>query len=173
MQQNQRDPLDEASANDFLESSQELAQGTETEPVYNEADETAENRLEAETDEAQFEANEDQPFEVEDVKLSRELLGEEEEIEAAEEVAEPIRPRSIDQGDTEERISQADPGRGIGIAGLIFSIVSLFLVPLLLGSVGIVLGVISAARGSRVGWWAAGIGILSIIMSMFVYQRMY
>ncbi len=62
------------------------------EPVDNQLDETADNRLQAEADENYLDTNQEKFFEVEDVKLSRQLLGEDEEIEAAEEVAESPRP---------------------------------------------------------------------------------
>lgn len=170
MQQDEKDSMNQENMQDLLGSSQRLTQESEMEPVDNQLDETAESRLQAEADENNLDTNQEQFFEVEDVKLSRGLLGEEEEIEAAEEIAESPRPYLADRADDDqEDISQVNPGRGIGIVGLIFSIVSLFIVPFLLGSVGIILGVISAARGSRLGWWAAGVGILSIVISLFVY----
>lgn len=170
MQQDEKDSMNQENMQDLPGSSQRLTQESEMEPVDNQLDETAESRLQAEADENNLDTNQEQFFEVEDVKLSRGLLGEEEEIEAAEEIAESPRPYLVDRADDDqEDISQVNPGRGIGIVGLIFSIVSLFIVPFLLGSVGIILGVISAARGSRLGWWAAGVGILSIVISLFVY----
>ena len=168
---NQEDMQNQQDIPDQLESSRRLAQET-MESVDNQLDETADNRLQAEADENNPDTKQEKTLEVDDVKLSRGLLGEDEEIEAAEEVAESPRPYLVDRADddeNEENISEMNPGRGIGIVGLIFSIVSLFIVPFLLGSVGIILGVISAARGSRLGWWAAGVGILSIIISLFVY----
>lgn len=170
MQQDEKDSVNQENMQDLPGSSQRLTQEPRMEPVDNQLDETADNRLQAEADENYLDTNQEKFFEVEDVKLSRQLLGEDEEIEAAEEVAESPRPYLADRADDhDENISQVNPGRGIGIVGLIFSIVSLFIVPFLLGSVGIILGVISAARGSRLGWWAAGVGILSIVISLFVY----
>ncbi|KAB2338535.1 DUF4190 domain-containing protein [Cytobacillus depressus] len=60
-------------------------------------------------------------------------------------------------------------GRGMGIAGLVLSIISLFVFPVLFGAVGIVLGFIARRRGAlSLGSWAIGIGVVSIVVGMFI-----
>lgn len=85
--------------------------------------------------------------------------------ETAAEIAAPI---SFDRGTTAGD-EKAAAGTGIGVAALILSIMSLFVVPVLFGAVGIVLGFIARARGSTgLGSWAIGIGIVSIVMAMLI-----
>lgn len=60
-------------------------------------------------------------------------------------------------------------GTGIGIAALILSIVSLFVLPILFGGAGIVCGFIARRSGARgLGNWAIGIGAASILIGMFI-----
>lgn len=58
-------------------------------------------------------------------------------------------------------------GRGLAMAGLISSIISLFVLPIFLGLVGIVLGFVGMRGGRRtIGMWAIGIGVVSILVSI-------
>ncbi|SFJ07756.1 hypothetical protein [Thermoflavimicrobium dichotomicum] len=57
-----------------------------------------------------------------------------------------------------------DNGRALGITGLIISIISFFLWPFILAPAGIIIGGIAIRRGSTFGWWAVGIGLLSLII---------
>lgn len=59
-------------------------------------------------------------------------------------------------------------GRTMGIIALVLSLISFFLLPFLFGSVGIILGVFAAARGSRIGWWALALSIIAIALSMII-----
>lgn len=60
-------------------------------------------------------------------------------------------------------------GTSVGISGLVLSIISLFVLPVLLGATGIVLGFIARRRGATgLGSWAIGIGVVSIIVGMFI-----
>ncbi|MCS1350518.1 DUF4190 domain-containing protein [Mechercharimyces sp. CAU 1602] len=107
----------------------------------------------------------------------------EDDVEAAQEIA-PMqmtgtfsRGRS-DSGSTEleEPIGEGmeGEGRGLAIAGVIFSIVAFFLLPYFTAPVGIVLGFIGARQGSGFGWWAVGIGALALILSfMMAPLRVY
>lgn len=60
-------------------------------------------------------------------------------------------------------------GRGIGITALIVSILSLFILPLLMGIAGIIIGVIARRKGAKsLGTWAIMIGALSIVIGIFI-----
>jgi len=70
--------------------------------------------------------------------------------------------RTQDQGEEESA------GKGIGSLGIAFSIVSLFILPILFAIAGILFGAISVKRGRQaLGYTAIGISALSIIMSFF------
>lgn len=70
-------------------------------------------------------------------------------------------PYAIDEGET--------GGRGIGITALIVSILSLFILPLLMGIAGIIIGVIARGKGAKsLGTWAIIIGALSIVIGIFI-----
>lgn len=71
--------------------------------------------------------------------------------------------------DTTAQSEKAATGTGIGVAAIVLSIISLFVMPVLFGAVGIVLGFIARAKGSTgLGSWAIGIGIVSLVMAMFI-----
>ncbi|OLS41673.1 hypothetical protein BTR25_03755 [Bacillus sp. MRMR6] len=60
-------------------------------------------------------------------------------------------------------------GTGIGWAALALSILSLFVMPILFGAVGIVLGFVARRKGAQgLGAWAIGIGAVSIIVGIFI-----
>jgi hypothetical protein len=76
------------------------------------------------------------------------------------------RPKSFQINDNSEKSSA---GTGIGITALVVSIISLFMMPVFLGIVGIVLGFIARGRGARsLGSWAIGVGALSIVVGIFI-----
>lgn len=54
---------------------------------------------------------------------------------------------------------QRNEGRGYAIAGLICGIAALFILPILLGAIGIILGIIGYKKGEK------GLGITAIIVS--------
>ncbi|MED4204429.1 hypothetical protein P4634_10595 [Neobacillus mesonae] len=87
--------------------------------------------------------------------------------ETAAEIAAPvpvIRDRARD--DNRER---AAGGAGLGTVALALSILSLFVLPILFGAAGIVLGIIARNRGANsLGAWAIGIGAVSIIIGIFI-----
>ncbi|SFA42206.1 hypothetical protein SAMN05216169_100590 [Anoxybacillus pushchinoensis] len=83
--------------------------------------------------------------------------------ETAGEIAEPVRFSDDKEIDREEN------GRGVGWLALALSIVSLFLMPVIMGAAGIIFGFIARRRGAEtLGSWAIGIGAVSIILSFFV-----
>ncbi|MEH7272916.1 DUF4190 domain-containing protein [Neobacillus vireti] len=60
-------------------------------------------------------------------------------------------------------------GTGMGWAALVLSILSLFVMPILFGAAGIVLGFVARRRGAEgLGAWAIGIGVLSIVVGIFI-----
>ncbi|MCG3085791.1 DUF4190 domain-containing protein [Anoxybacillus sp. LAT_35] len=82
--------------------------------------------------------------------------------ETAGEIAEPIRF-------SDREVEREENGRGIGWLALALSIVSLFLMPVIMGAAGIIFGFIARRRGAEtLGAWAIGIGAVSIILSFFV-----
>ena len=88
--------------------------------------------------------------------------------ETAAEISEPYRAsdRAADRDDNRDGVSE---GRGIGYAALAISIISLFVLPVLLGACGIIVGYIARRRGAgALGGWAMGIGIVSLVLGIFI-----
>jgi hypothetical protein len=86
--------------------------------------------------------------------------------ETSAEIAAPIR---LDRGRVRDYDRAETGGRGIGFAAIVLSILSLFVMPILFGAAGIVLGFIARRRGSEgLGNWAIGLGAISIIVGMFI-----
>ncbi|WP_413226628.1 DUF4190 domain-containing protein [Cytobacillus firmus] len=87
--------------------------------------------------------------------------------ETSAEIAAPgVYNRSLDRDEENET---AAAGRGVGYAAMALSILSLFVLPVLFGATGIVLGFIARRRGSEsLGGWAIAIGAISIIVGMFI-----
>jgi hypothetical protein len=64
---------------------------------------------------------------------------------------------------------RTEGGRSTGFVSLALSILSLFVMPILLGAAGIVLGFIARRQGAEgLGAWAIGIGAVSIIIGIFI-----
>lgn len=60
-------------------------------------------------------------------------------------------------------------GKGIGFTALALSIISLFVLPILFGAVGIILGFVARRKGAEsLGSWAIGIGAIAIIVGIFI-----
>jgi hypothetical protein len=102
-----------------------------------------------------------------DRALDREEANADYTEETSAEIAAPgVYDRAVDR---EEENETATAGRGVGYAALALSILSLFVLPVLFGATGIVLGFIARRRGSEtLGNWAIGIGAISIIVGMFI-----
>jgi hypothetical protein len=90
--------------------------------------------------------------------------------ETAAEIAAPVPAvRRRDRDDTDLFSEKAEGGTGIGTVALALSILSLFVLPILFGAAGIVLGFVARARGaSSLGAWAIGIGVVSLIIGIFI-----
>ncbi|WP_243386308.1 DUF308 domain-containing protein [Bacillus kexueae] len=71
--------------------------------------------------------------------------------------------------DNQELDNGIDNSRTMGYVGLALSVISLFVLPVLLGAAGIVVGFMARRRGSStLGSWAIGIGIVSVVLGLFV-----
>ncbi|WP_227002682.1 hypothetical protein [Salicibibacter kimchii] len=102
--------------------------------------------------------------------------------EYLEETSTEIASPSVDAGQTNQASDQSDEpmqgeeptvnddslGMGLGTAAIIISLVSLFFLPVILGAAGIITGFFARQKGaSALGWWAIGIGAVSILVSVF------
>jgi hypothetical protein len=78
------------------------------------------------------------------------------------------RGRSVENTEIEtDNDVRATEGRGIGWFAFALSIASLFFLPVLLGSAGIIVGFVARRRGANaLGNWSIGIGAASIIVSL-------
>ncbi|WP_420490263.1 hypothetical protein [Neobacillus drentensis] len=87
--------------------------------------------------------------------------------ETAAEIAAPFTDtRSGEQDEFRERTAG---GTGMGTLALALSIISLFVLPILFGAAGIVLGFVARNRGATgLGAWAIGIGVVSIVIGIFI-----
>lgn len=63
---------------------------------------------------------------------------------------------------------RASNGAVVGAIALILSILSLFMMPFIMGILGIIVGFSARKRGSSMGSWAIGIGAVSIIVGIFI-----
>lgn len=87
--------------------------------------------------------------------------------ETAAEIAAPV-PVVRRRGYDDIR-GRTEAGTGTGYVALALSILSLFVLPILFGAAGIVLGFVARRRGAvGLGAWAIGIGAVSIIIGIFV-----
>ncbi|MFK9093309.1 hypothetical protein [Bacillus salipaludis] len=87
--------------------------------------------------------------------------------ETAAEIAAPVPTvRRKERDDSRERTAG---GTGMGTLALALSILSLFVMPILFGAAGIVLGFVARSRGATgLGAWAIGIGVISIVVGIFI-----
>ncbi|MBM7604714.1 hypothetical protein JOC75_002717 [Metabacillus crassostreae] len=91
------------------------------------------------------------------------------ETESAAEIAAPINMRNEYADVNTEADEVAGEGRGMGFLALALSIISLFILPVILGAAGIIVGFIARRRGATgTGAWAIGIGAVSIILGIFI-----
>jgi hypothetical protein len=87
--------------------------------------------------------------------------------ETAAEIAAPV--PLIRRREHEGQREKAVGGTGMGTLALVLSILSLFVMPILFGAAGIVLGFVARRRGAeKLGAWAIGIGAISIVIGIFI-----
>jgi hypothetical protein len=89
--------------------------------------------------------------------------------ETAAEIAAPVPViRNRDYGNSSSG-TKTNAGAGMGYAAIALSILSLFVMPILFGAVGIVLGFMARRRGAEgLGAWAIGIGAISLVIGIFI-----
>ena len=115
-----------------------------------------------------------------DVITVRDARAEIYQEETAEEIAAPARDEHYRE-ETAAEIAAPAPlvrrgsdeetetgGRGLAYSALALSILSLFILPVLFGAAGIILGFMARRRGSALGSWAIGIGVISILVGIFI-----
>jgi hypothetical protein len=90
--------------------------------------------------------------------------------ETAAEIAAPVPVIRRDQQQQQAGGGQkAKAGTGVGTLAIALSILSLFVMPILFGAAGIVLGFVARRSGAdKLGAWAIGIGAISIILGIFI-----
>jgi hypothetical protein len=92
--------------------------------------------------------------------------------ETAAEIATPVnlnRYDRYDELDKDDRDNVNTGGRVIGWAALALSIISLFVLPVILGAAAVVLGFVARHKDAgTLGAWSIGIGVVSIIIGIFV-----
>ncbi|MGD6815447.1 DUF4190 domain-containing protein [Metabacillus sp. 84] len=89
--------------------------------------------------------------------------------ESAAEIAPPVNAyREEERIDTDADRGAAE-GRTTGYVAIALSVISLFLLPVILGAAGIIVGFVARRKGARtLGSWAIGIGAVSLILGLFV-----
>lgn len=91
-------------------------------------------------------------------------------VAAIPEYERPHEHREEERPETEKHVERSDSsqaGRVMGMFAVILSLLSLFIVPVLMGAAGIILGFVAVRRGAATsGYWAIGIGIASIVISL-------
>lgn len=100
-----------------------------------------------------------------DVITIRDARDETYQEETAAEISAPVWAPAIRRGSDLEGTTG---GKGLAYSALALSILSLFILPVLFGAAGIVLGLMARKRGSALGGWAIGIGTISILVGMFI-----
>lgn len=95
--------------------------------------------------------------------------------ETAAEVAVPLNTTGADRRDSSDNTQSSmnnkamTGGSGLGWLALALSIISLFVMPVIMGAAGIIIGFIARRRGAKgLGAWAIGIGAISIIVGIFI-----
>ncbi|MDP4163174.1 MAG: hypothetical protein Q8898_08730 [Bacillota bacterium] len=112
-------------------------------------------------------ADQDKGFIVRDLRRHAPVESSDYREETAAELAVPV-TYDRRRGLVEERERESG-GAGIGSVALALSILSLFVMPILFGVTGVILGFIARRRGAiSLGSWAIGIGTISIIIGMFI-----
>lgn len=84
---------------------------------------------------------------------------------AGEEFATEIAPSTVPPREekADDRAEQTD-GSGWAIAGIILSVISLFVLPFLFAPAGVIVGYMAYRQGAHtLAWWAIGIGLVSLL----------
>lgn len=79
-----------------------------------------------------------------------------------------IKRRRSRQGDLEAGERKKAGGTGLGVLGLIMSLLAFFMMPVALGISGFIVGYIAAMRGSGIGRWAMGLAVVAVVLPLFL-----
>ncbi|MCG0314039.1 MAG: hypothetical protein L5657_05225 [Calditerricola sp.] len=91
----------------------------------------------------------------------RARAGDSADEELAAEIVPTTAPRR--EEDTGEQSERTD-GSGWAIAGIILSVISLFVLPFLFAPAGVIVGYVGHRQGARtLAWWAIGLGLISLL----------
>lgn len=85
--------------------------------------------------------------------------------ETSAELAEPL---ILNRRGIRDHDEVREGGKGVGMAALALSILSLFVFPILFGIAGIILGFVARKKGASSGTWAITIGAISLILGIFI-----
>ena len=73
-------------------------------------------------------------------------------------------------GPDEESFSNRPPGRNWAVAGIVSGVLAFVLVPILLGPLGILLGLVGYTKGARrLGKIAIGVSVFSLVLGAVLY----
>ncbi|WP_430696681.1 DUF4190 domain-containing protein [Metabacillus mangrovi] len=100
---------------------------------------------------------------------NRSELDREYKEESATEIAPPVQSyREEERYEDGDRDGAAE-GRTTGYIAIALSVISLFLLPVILGAAGLIVGFVARRKGAKtLGSWAIGIGAVSLILGLFV-----
>ncbi|MBN6188307.1 DUF4190 domain-containing protein [Aneurinibacillus sp. BA2021] len=73
-------------------------------------------------------------------------------------------------GNNYEEVNErkGEGGTGLGILGLIMALLAFFMMPIILGISGFIVGYIAAARGSGAGRWAMGLSVVAVLLTLLL-----
>jgi hypothetical protein len=93
-----------------------------------------------------------------------------EPLDANEEFAADMAVSRVEEAGNEE----AEPGMTIGLAGLLIALVSLFVLPSILGPAAVVIGFMAFVKGRRsLGVWSMALGVISFVAFLVSLQNQW
>ncbi|GEN33148.1 MULTISPECIES: hypothetical protein [Aneurinibacillus] len=79
-----------------------------------------------------------------------------------------IQKRRSRQEYREANERKKEGGTGLGILGLVMALLAFFMMPIMLGVSGFIVGYIAAARGSKAGRWAMGLSAVAVLLTLLL-----
>lgn len=67
-----------------------------------------------------------------------------------------------------DEIEEGNIVNGLGMIGIIISVLSFFFFPFLLAPIGIILGILSVRNDHQIGWYAVGIGAAALLLTVLI-----
>jgi hypothetical protein len=69
------------------------------------------------------------------------------------------------------RTKEDESAKWIAWAGIAASIIAFFFAPYVMGSIGIVIGIIAlfSQQARTLAWWAIGLGVVAMLVRAFIY----